>query len=805
MEGADDSFQIDEDAMEEAEEGGDAMEEDTPAAVAAPPPALSPSRPASAPSQLTASSAADSKKQKMEKLIKGYFVQMAVGCGKENCRNLLCRTNERSLVHPGNGGAELSKNQMAALAVQLSKKSLEVDYLCGSCAVDSNALAVVPDHSKRIEAIQEALPAPWPQKIRAVLEEIQTQYLCVPPADVQVLSLATVHQQCEAFQVGGDEGPLVKFVGQSFSDERVLSYSFLKHDELTSRERSGLDIEAIQEAYGELMAIDSEAVQNAMHTAVSNLVKNLRLMAGTHYTEFSLVEMRQFMVLLMDPSLMEYACEEEKQRRVLDLMYCATSVPESLQQVLTNWLQQLDEGNFSMLLAVFQSYITVKITAATVSDQHRVISLDTIFPAVKMLGLLHKANATLGYMQPEDFYNDAVNQLVNMKEDYKRWEYWVDEDERHTKFSFCSYSFILDAHSKSIVIRSDGERQMSMAMRRNLFAHLLGGGDNQLYLKVKVRRDHLLEDAPRQFAQHADELKKPLRVYFAGEEGVDEGGVKREFFQLLTPQLLKVDFGMFSYNKDTRTHWFKAGLEGMFLGIYFELLGKITAVAIFNGVILDLPFPSYLWRRMCTGNETVTLDDMREIDAEIANGLQQLLDFDGDVRETFELTFTHDTEEYGVLVSKDLKPGGSEIPVTNESKEEYVRLYVNHVINVLPEREIKEFIKGFKMVMDGRALQLCSAKELEMIVVGSPELDFTDLEKAAVYEDQEDFNKDHRVRHSIRIVFRVAIRAKTTAANLCRFWYACVVGCPAGYRIFLGVRQGPRRRREEEALVLHYE
>ena len=36
MEGADDSFQIDEDAMEEAEEGGDAMEEDTPAAVAAP-------------------------------------------------------------------------------------------------------------------------------------------------------------------------------------------------------------------------------------------------------------------------------------------------------------------------------------------------------------------------------------------------------------------------------------------------------------------------------------------------------------------------------------------------------------------------------------------------------------------------------------------------------------------------------------------------------------------------------------------------------------------------------------------------
>merc|ERR1711939_529042 len=98
-----------------------------------------------------------------------------------------------------------------------------------------------------------------------------------------------------------------------------------------------------------------------------------------------------------------------------------------------------------------------------------------------------------------------------------------------------------------------------------------------------------------------------------------------------------------------------------------------------------------------------------------------------------------------MLVSKDLKPGGAEISVTNDNREEYVKLYVNHVINELPAKEIREFIKGFKMVMDGRAFQLCKPKELEMIVVGSPELDFGDLEKAALYEDQEEFNEDHTV------------------------------------------------------------
>jgi hypothetical protein len=85
-----------------------------------------------------------------------------------------------------------------------------------------------------------------------------------------------------------------------------------------------------------------------------------------------------------------------------------------------------------------------------------------------------------------------------------------------------------------------------------------------------------------------------------------------------------------------------------------------------------------------------------------------------------ELTFTHDTEEYGMLISKELKPGGGDIPVTNENRDEYVALYVDHVINTLPSREIADFQKGFKMVMDGRAFQLCTPKELEMIVVGSP-------------------------------------------------------------------------------------
>ena len=61
------------------------------------------------------------------------------------------------------------------------------------------------------------------------------------------------------------------------------------------------------------------------------------------------------------------------------------------------------------------------------------------------------------------------------------------------------------------------------------------------YLDVRIRRSHVLQDALNQLMQRPGELKKPLRVTFISggvdEEGLDEGGVTKEFFQLLIRQI----------------------------------------------------------------------------------------------------------------------------------------------------------------------------------------------------------------------------------------------------------------------------
>jgi len=53
---------------------------------------------------------------------------------------------------------------------------------------------------------------------------------------------------------------------------------------------------------------------------------------------------------------------------------------------------------------------------------------------------------------------------------------------------------------------------------------------SSLYLIVKIDRHNVIEDALNSLVNQHQSLRKPLKVIFEGEAGVDEGGVQKEFF-----------------------------------------------------------------------------------------------------------------------------------------------------------------------------------------------------------------------------------------------------------------------------------
>ncbi|CAF4570496.1 unnamed protein product, partial [Didymodactylos carnosus] len=82
-------------------------------------------------------------------------------------------------------------------------------------------------------------------------------------------------------------------------------------------------------------------------------------------------------------------------------------------------------------------------------------------------------------------------------------------------------------------------------------------------LTLHINRNSIVQNTIDQLDKYKEEdFKKPLQVYFINEEGLDAGGVKKEFFLLLTKEILDPKYGMFTYYEETHTIWFSEyGLE----------------------------------------------------------------------------------------------------------------------------------------------------------------------------------------------------------------------------------------------------
>ena len=92
---------------------------------------------------------------------------------------------------------------------------------------------------------------------------------------------------------------------------------------------------------------------------------------------------------------------------------------------------------------------------------------------------------------------------------------------------------------------------------------------------------------------------------------------------------------MFTYIEESHSVWLNSSsLESE---KEFELVGILLGLAIYNGIILDLHFPPVIYKKL--QNEKLDLQDLLGVQPSLANSLMQLLEFDGDVEDTFCYTF----------------------------------------------------------------------------------------------------------------------------------------------------------------------
>lgn len=139
-----------------------------------------------------------------------------------------------------------------------------------------------------------------------------------------------------------------------------------------------------------------------------------------------------------------------------------------------------------------------------------------------------------------DFYNTMLD-CLDFKTDFEMWE------SRKGKFAFCQYPFFLSIAAKIAILEFDAKRQMHGKARDAFFDNLLTHKNNTQYLFLSVRRECLVEDSLAKVSEvigsGSEDIKKGLRIEFRGEEGVDAGGLRKEWFQLLVRDVFNPDHG----------------------------------------------------------------------------------------------------------------------------------------------------------------------------------------------------------------------------------------------------------------------
>ena len=98
-------------------------------------------------------------------------------------------------------------------------------------------------------------------------------------------------------------------------------------------------------------------------------------------------------------------------------------------------------------------------------------------------------------------------------------------------------------------------------------------------------------------------------------------------------------------------------------------------------------------------------------------------------------------EEFGQTRTYDLMENGGDISVTAANRGEYVRLYAKYLLEDSIARQFSAFQRGFHTVCGGECLRLFRWEELELLICGSPVLDFEALERVAQYDDG--FSRQH--------------------------------------------------------------
>ncbi|MGH0120210.1 UNVERIFIED_CONTAM: hypothetical protein FKN15_006371 [Acipenser sinensis] len=249
---------------------------------------------------------------------------------------------------------------------------------------------------------------------------------------------------------------------------------------------------------------------------------------------------------------------------------------------------------------------------------------------------------------------------------------------------------------------------------------------------------------------NASDLRLPSRAWkvkLVGEGADDAGGV---FDDTITEMCQELETGVVDllipspnataevgYNRDRFLFNPSACLDEHFM--QFKFLGILMGVAIRTKKPLDLHLTPMVWKQLCC--IPLILEDLEEVDLLYVQTLNSILHIEdsGITEENFHEMIPLDSfvgqSADGKMVP--IIPGGNSIPLTFSNRQEYVDRAIEYRLHEM-DRLVAAVREGMSWIVPVPLLSLLTAKQLEQMVCGMPEISVEVLKKVVRYREVDE-------------------------------------------------------------------
>ncbi|XP_049833521.1 apoptosis-resistant E3 ubiquitin protein ligase 1 isoform X2 [Schistocerca gregaria] len=254
-------------------------------------------------------------------------------------------------------------------------------------------------------------------------------------------------------------------------------------------------------------------------------------------------------------------------------------------------------------------------------------------------------------------------------------------------------------------------------------------------LPMKICREKLLESSMKATKNFSvSDWCRNFEITFQGEQGLDWGGVRREWFELVCAALFDARNGLFMSFSDGQQALVHPNVQRPpHLKLkHFEFAGRIVGKCLYESSLGG----SYrqLVRARFTRSFLAQLIGLRvhykyfeQDDPDLYLSKVKYI-LDNDVEE-MELYFVEEEYDRTGQLTKvvELIPGGSKIHVRNDTKHQYLDSLAQYRLATSVRDEVDHFLKGLNELIPDNLLSIFDENELELLLCGTGEYSIADF------------------------------------------------------------------------------